>query len=96
MMQIGGIDNLVLKDVKFPEKPEQDAAAILKEEDLKAADAAKKDREEAEKQKFAKMGLHSNPYATGDYFTRDYLCLNCGIKWNGKMEGIYRDMEEIK
>lgn len=42
------------------------------------------------------MGLHCNPYATGDYFTREYLCLNCGIKWNGKMEGIYRDIEEIK
>lgn len=50
MMQIGGIDNLVLKDVKFPEKPEQDATAILKEEDLKAADAAKKDREEETKE----------------------------------------------
>lgn len=50
MMQIGGVDNLVLKDVKFPEKPEQDAAAILKEEDLKAADAAKKDREEEAKE----------------------------------------------
>lgn len=55
-----------------------------------------KKQKESEKLKFAKMGLHSNPYATGDYFTRDYLCLNCGIKWNGKYQDIYRDIEEIK
>lgn len=53
-------------------------------------------QKEVERQRYARMGLHCNPYATGDYFTRDYLCLNCGVKWNGKMEGIYRDIEELK
>lgn len=55
-----------------------------------------KQQKESEMKKFAKMGLHSNPCATGDYFTRDYLCLNCEIKWNGKNQGIYRDREEIE
>jgi len=53
-------------------------------------------QKEAEKQKFAKMGLHSNPWAVGDYYTRDYLCLNCGIRWNKNNEGIYRELSEIE
>lgn len=55
-----------------------------------------KSQKEAEKQRFARMGLHSNPWPTEDYYTRDYLCLNCGIKWNKKDEGIYRERSEIK
>lgn len=43
-----------------------------------------KSQREHEKQKFAKKGLYSNPWATGDSSTRDYLCLNCGIRWNKK------------
>ena len=51
MMQIGGIDNLVLKDVKFPEKPDQNAEkTILREEDLKAKEAQKKDKEQEQKE----------------------------------------------
>ena len=51
MMQIGGIDNLVLKDVKFPEKPDQNAdKTILREEDLKAKEAEKKDKEQEQKE----------------------------------------------
>lgn len=42
------------------------------------------------------MGLYNNPWATGDCYTRDYLCLNCGIRWNKKDEDIYRDIEELK
>jgi len=55
-----------------------------------------KEQKTAEKQKFAQMGLHSNPWATGDCHTRDYLCLNCGVRWNKKNEDIYRDIEELK
>ena len=55
-----------------------------------------KSQKGAEKQRFAIMGLYSNPWATGDYYTRDYLCLNCGIRWNKKNEGIYREISEIK
>ena len=44
------------------------------------------------KKKIAKMGLYSNPWACGEYFSKDYLCLNCGIRWNGKDEDIYRDV----
>ncbi len=50
MMQIGGIDNLVLKDVKLPERPDEKAGkTVLQEEDLKAQEAAKRDKEEDEK-----------------------------------------------
>ena len=50
MMQIGGIDNLVLKEVKFPEREDQNVnKTALKEEDLKAQETAKKDKEEDEK-----------------------------------------------
>ena len=47
-----------------------------------------KKQKESEKRKFEKMGLYSNPWATGDKFTRDYWCLNCAIRWNGKNENI--------
>ena len=50
----------------------------------------------SKKQKFAQMGLYSNPWTTGDYHTRDYLCLNCGVRWNKKDEDMYRDIEELK
>lgn len=43
-----------------------------------------KKQKESEKRKFEKMGLHSNPWATANEFTRDYWCLNCAIRWNGK------------
>ena len=50
MMQIGGVDNLVLKDVKLPDRPDQNAEkTVLKEQDLKAQEAAKKDKEQDEK-----------------------------------------------
>ena len=50
MMQIGGIDNLVLKEVKFPERADQNVEkAALKEEDLKTQETAKKDKDEEEK-----------------------------------------------
>lgn len=55
-----------------------------------------KAQKETEKQKFVKMGLYSNPWACGDYYTRDYLCLNCGVRWDKQNENIYRDIEEIK
>lgn len=42
------------------------------------------------------MGLYCNPWPCLEYFSRDYLCLNCGIRWNGKDKDIYRDIEEIK
>lgn len=45
-----------------------------------------------EKQRFERMGLHSNTWAYEDYYTRDYLCLNCGVRWNKKDEDIYRDI----
>ncbi len=49
-MQIGGIDNLVLKEVKFPERADRDVEkSALKEEDLKAQETAEKDKEENEK-----------------------------------------------
>lgn len=53
--------------------------------------AGSKEQKKAEKEKFKKMGLHSNPWATGGEFTRDYMCLNCGIRWNGINEKIYSD-----
>ena len=53
-------------------------------------------QKKTEKQKFTKMGLHSNAWAIDDYYTRDYLCLNCGIRWNNKNVGIYREISEIK
>lgn len=46
--------------------------------------------------RLAQIGLHSNPWATGDYHTRDFLCLNCGIRWNKNDKDIYRDIEELK
>ena len=52
MMQIGGIDNLVLRDVKLPEENDQDAKKVrIQEQDSKTReeDAAKKDREESKK-----------------------------------------------
>ena len=55
-----------------------------------------KEQKEAEKKKFDKMGLYSNPWACEDYYTRDYICLNCGIRWDKQNENIYRDIEEIK
>lgn len=55
-----------------------------------------KAQKEAEKKRFAKMGLYSNPWACGDYYTRDYLCLNCGIRWDKNNKNIYRDIDEIK
>jgi len=51
-MQIGGIDNLVLKDVKLPEESDQNTRKVRFEEQdskVKEEEAAKKDREEAKK-----------------------------------------------
>lgn len=53
-------------------------------------------QKEVERQRFAKMGLHSNPWACGEYLSRDYLCLNCGVRWDNKGSNIYRDIEELK
>ena len=53
-------------------------------------------QKEQEKLKFARMGLYSNPWAIVDYYVRDYLCLNCGVRWNKENEGIYREISEIK
>lgn len=51
MMQIGGIDNLVLKDVKLPDRPDQNAdKTILREEDQKSREAEKKDKEQEQKE----------------------------------------------
>ena len=50
-----------------------------------------KAQKEAEKQKFARMGLYNNLWATADEFTRDYWCLNCGIRWNNKDKDILLD-----
>lgn len=54
-----------------------------------------KAQKEDERKRFDKMGLHSNPWACGESFSRDYLCLNCGIRWNGKNDDIYRDISEL-
>ena len=43
-----------------------------------------KKQKEQEKKKFERMGLYSNPWATGDEYTREYWCLNCNVRWNGK------------
>ena len=65
MMQIGGIDNLVLKDVKLPNKPDPNVQKnTLKEEDLKASEAAKKDREEEAKE--AKRAEETEKSVYGD------------------------------
>ena len=34
------------------------------------------------------MGLYSNPWATGDKYTREYWCLSCNVKWNRKNKDI--------
>lgn len=50
MMQIGGVDNLVLKEVKFPEQQERDEKKILIQEDgskIKEDAAAKKEEDAA-------------------------------------------------
>ncbi len=39
-----------------------------------------KEQKEVEKKNFAKMSLYSNPWAYRDYYTRYYLCLNCGVR----------------
>ena len=49
-----------------------------------------KAQKENEKKRFAMMGLYSNPWATGSEFTREYWCLNCGIRWNCKNEKIIK------
>ena len=49
MMQIGGVDNLVLKDVKLPSESEQNEKKIEREEEASKAredDAAKKAQEQ--------------------------------------------------
>lgn len=48
-------------------------------------------QKEVERQKFARMGLYSNPWACAEEFSRDYWCLNCGIRWNGKDKDILAD-----
>jgi len=53
-------------------------------------------QKELEKHSFIQMGLYNNQWATGDCYTRDYLCLNCAIRWNKKDENVYRDIEELK
>jgi len=50
-----------------------------------------KSQKEQEKRKFASMGLYNNPWACADENTRDYWCLNCGIRWNGKDKDIIYD-----
>lgn len=55
-----------------------------------------KEQIEQRKKEISKLGLHCNPWAVGDYYTRNYECLNCGIKWNGQNENIYRDISELK
>ena len=50
-----------------------------------------KAQKEVEKQRFARMGLYNNPWACADENTRDYWCLNCGIRWNGKDKDILAD-----
>ena len=47
-----------------------------------------KQQKEQEKKRFEKMGLYSNPWATGDKYTREYWCLNCNVRWNGKNKDI--------
>ena len=49
-----------------------------------------KAQKENEKKRFAMMGLHSNMWAIASEFTREYWCLNCGIRWNGKNEKIIK------
>ena len=47
-----------------------------------------KQQKEQEKKRFEKMGLYSNPCATGDKYTRKYWCLSCNVRWNGKDKDI--------
>ena len=48
-------------------------------------------QKEVERQRFARMGLYSNPWACEDKNTIYYWCLNCGIRWNGKDKDILED-----
>lgn len=50
-----------------------------------------KAQKEAEKQRIARMGLYNNPWACADENTRDYWCLKCGIRWNGKDKDVLAD-----
>lgn len=44
-----------------------------------------------ERKKFANMGLHCNPWATEGENTRDFICLNCATRWNGKGENLINE-----
>ncbi|MBE5820203.1 MAG: hypothetical protein E7310_05265 [Clostridiales bacterium] len=49
-------------------------------------------QKENERKKLKEMGLYCNLWPILGDFTRDYLCLNCGIKWNKENANIYRDI----
>ena len=53
MMQIGGIDNLVLKDVKLPAQNDQEDRKIVQQQE----DASKTAQEEPRKRKKMPRGL---------------------------------------
>ena len=50
-------------------------------------------QKQVENKKLEKIGLHSNPWAIKGDFTREYQCLNCGIRWDGLSKNIYRDFK---
>lgn len=63
MMQIGGVDNLVLKQVKLPDQPDNDVKkAALQEEDKKVNEAAadKKVAEDKEKNDEAQKAVYGD------------------------------------
>ena len=63
MMQIGGVDNLVLKQVKLPDQPDNDVKkAALSEEDKKVNEAAteKKVSEDAKKSEEAQKAVYGD------------------------------------
>ena len=63
MMQIGGVDNLVLKQVKLPEQEDKDNKKILfGEQDVRAQDAAKQaqDKKDEEKKEETENAVYGN------------------------------------
>ncbi len=49
-----------------------------------------KEQKEEEKRRFESMGLYCNECSMVTEFTRDYWCLHCGIRWNGKGKNILK------
>ncbi len=61
MMQIGGVDNLVLKQVKLPEQDQDDKKILQQDEDVKADDARKaQERKEDERSDEAAKAVYGD------------------------------------